>query len=283
MSVKKDPNGRRSVEVSVEVPGTPEEVWDAIATGPGISSWFVPTKVEERVGGIVASNFGPGMESQAVITEWSKPHRMAAESHGDLGTNGPPIATEWIVETRSGGKCVVKVVHSWFASNDDWDAQFEQFEQFEQGWPGFFRILKLYLEHFSGQNCVLMQLSATARAPKEAAWSTLLNAIGVSKLVEGQRIVSTEIAAPLAGIVEHVGPIAAPENTLIRVDQPAPGIANLFAMPMGEIVYLSVRFYLFGDKAPGVVAASEGSWQTWLNQKFPQAGTPSASCTNQDN
>jgi hypothetical protein len=32
MSVKKEPCGRRSVLVEVEVSGTPEEVWQAIAT-----------------------------------------------------------------------------------------------------------------------------------------------------------------------------------------------------------------------------------------------------------
>ena len=65
MSVKKEASGRRSVQVEVEVPGTPEEVWQAIATGPGISAWFVPTEVVERDGKPVAvkSNFGPGMES----------------------------------------------------------------------------------------------------------------------------------------------------------------------------------------------------------------------------
>jgi len=46
MSVKKEPSGRRSVQVETEVPGTPEEVWHAIATGPGVSSWFVPTEME---------------------------------------------------------------------------------------------------------------------------------------------------------------------------------------------------------------------------------------------
>ena len=51
MSVKKDPSGRRSVQVEIEVPGTPEEVWRAIATGPGVSSWFVPTKIEEGADG----------------------------------------------------------------------------------------------------------------------------------------------------------------------------------------------------------------------------------------
>ena len=117
MSVKKDASGRRSVQVEVEVPGTPEQVWQAIATGPGVSSWFVPTEVDERDGGKVVSHFGPGMDSIATTTAWEPPHRFAAESH-DLGPNAPPMATEWIVEARSGGVCVVRVVHSLFASTD---------------------------------------------------------------------------------------------------------------------------------------------------------------------
>ena len=40
MAVHKDDSGRRKVQVEVEVPGTPEEVWRAIATAEGISSWL---------------------------------------------------------------------------------------------------------------------------------------------------------------------------------------------------------------------------------------------------
>ena len=64
MSVKIDPSGRRSIQVEVEVPGTPEQVWEAIATGSGISSWFVPTEMEGRVGGIMTCHFAPGMDSK---------------------------------------------------------------------------------------------------------------------------------------------------------------------------------------------------------------------------
>lgn len=32
------PEATRSIELEIEVPGTPEQVWRAIATGPGISS-----------------------------------------------------------------------------------------------------------------------------------------------------------------------------------------------------------------------------------------------------
>src|SRR5881409_3913244 len=107
MSVKKEPSGRRSIQVEVEVPGSPEEVWQAIATGPGISSWFVPTEFEESDGRPVAvkMNFGPGMESRAAMTAWDPPRRFAAESSGWGGS--PPMATEWSVEARAGGVCLV--------------------------------------------------------------------------------------------------------------------------------------------------------------------------------
>jgi Protein of unknown function (DUF1579) len=50
MSVKREANRRSSVQVEVEVPGTPEEVRQAIGSGPGISSWFVPADFEKRDG-----------------------------------------------------------------------------------------------------------------------------------------------------------------------------------------------------------------------------------------
>ena len=79
MSVKIEESGRRSIQVEVEVPGAPEKVWQAIATGPGVSAWFVPTEIEEHEGGAIVSHFGPGMESRAKVTAWEPPHRFTAK------------------------------------------------------------------------------------------------------------------------------------------------------------------------------------------------------------
>jgi uncharacterized protein YndB with AHSA1/START domain len=166
MPVKKDASGRRSVEAEVEVPGTPEDVWQAIATGPGISSWFVPTRVEEREGGAIVCDFGPGMESHSAITAWEPPHRFAADSRDDMGPDDPTVGTEWIVEARSGGTCIVRVVHSWFTSSDAWD---DQFEGHTYGWLSFFRVLRLYLEQFRGQPGSPFQLMGVAPEPKSEA------------------------------------------------------------------------------------------------------------------
>jgi uncharacterized protein YndB with AHSA1/START domain len=264
MSVQKDASGYRSVQSEAEVPGTPEEVWQAIATGPGISSWFVPTQVEERAGGAVQSNFGPGMESAATITEWQPPLRFVAESQ-DLGPSAPPVATEWIVEARHGGTCTVRVVHRWFASTDDWDAQFEGHTH---GWQAFFRILRLYLRHFSGQPCTAFQLMGMAPEPSAEAWAVLASALGLSGAEAGQHVTSAAGAPALSGIVEGVGIPEYPE-LLIRLEQPAPGVAHLFPLPMGGAVYLPIRLYLYGEQAAAAVAEQEPQWQAWLAAILP--------------
>jgi uncharacterized protein YndB with AHSA1/START domain len=267
MSVKKDAAGRRWVEVEVEVPGTPEEVWEAIATGPGVSSWFVPTEVEMGEDGTptrVLSNFGPGMESVAKVTEWDPPRRFAADSE-DLGPGAPPIATEWIVEARSGGVCVVRVVHSLFTSSEEWD---DQVGSWESGWPGFFRILRLYLTHFRGQRGAAFQVMAMAPEPASEAWEALTTALGLAGAGVGERRSAPAGAPPLAGQVEVTGQNEHDLQLLLRTEEPAPGLAHLFAMPMGGQVFLSVRLYLYGDAAPAAVARAEPVWQEWLSTRF---------------
>src|SRR5262249_18584078 len=195
MSVKKDASGRRSVEAEVEVPGTPEEVWAAIATGRGVSAWFVPTTIEEREGGAITANFGPGMDSRSKITSWDPPHRFAADNPGGMGPGSPAMATEWTVEARSGGKCIVRVVHRWFADKDDWD---RQYEGVEKGWPAFFRILRLYLTHFRGLSGAAFQLMGLAPKPAPDAWASLTGALGLDRAAVGQGVRTGSGAPPMA-------------------------------------------------------------------------------------
>jgi uncharacterized protein YndB with AHSA1/START domain len=266
MSVKKEPSGRRSVEVSVEVPGTPEEVWQAIATGPGISSWFVPTAFEGE-GGVptaVKSNFGPGMEAVATVTSWDPPRQFTAESR-DPGSDAPPLATEWIIEARSGGTCIVRVVHSLFASTDDWD---NQLTSAEGGWPDFFRILRLYLTHFRGQVGPAFQVGGTTTGTPSEAWLKLTDGLGLRGMAVGQKMTASGPLA-LAGVAEYVGEPPYPEQLLMRLDQPGPGIAHLFAFDMGGVVYVSGRLYLYGDRAAAVAARDEPLWQAWMAERFP--------------
>ena len=69
---------------------------------------------------------------------------------------------------------------------------------------------------------------------------------------------------------------AYPEELLLRLDQPAPGVAHLFAMPMGGQVLLSVRLFLYGKQASAIAAQVEPAWQAWVNQHFSAPGAPGA-------
>lgn len=277
MPVNKDSSGRRSVQVEVEVPGTPEEVWQAIATGKGISSWFVPTTSEDDANGVpikITSNFGPGMESVSTVKDWNPPLSFSAESK-DLGPDAPVVATQWFVEARDGGVCVVRVVHSLFASTDDWDSQLEAWES---GWPDFFRLLGIYLAHFSGQPCSAVQLTGFAPAPRDAAWRALFEGLGLGTVTTGQRVQSSGAAPDMSGTIERRGEEAYPEEMLLRLDSPAPGIAHMFAMDMGEQVLVSIRIHLYGSTAADVGAREEPAWQAWLGKTFPGKQIPSDTC-----
>ena len=265
MSVKKEASGRRFVQVEVEVPGTPEEVWKAIATGPGISSWFVPAEFEERDGKPVAVklNFGPGMESSSVVTAWDPPRRFGAEAPGWM-PGSPVIADEWSVEARGGGICVVRIVHSLFAETDDWDSQLEGTES---GWPGFFRILKIYLTHFRGQSSAMMQWMAPAAGTEAEAWATLTAALGLKGVSVGQRLNASASVPGLSGVVEHVS--QSPYNALLRLDKPGPGTAALGAVNFGGQSMVTLNFYLYGDQAAGTVGRETPLWEAWVQERFP--------------
>jgi uncharacterized protein YndB with AHSA1/START domain len=261
MPVKKDASGRRSVQAEIEVPGTAEDVWEAIATGSGISSWFVPTEVDGRAGGATISHFGPGnsMDSLATITEWDPPRRFVAGT-----TEGPgPVATEWTVDARGDG-CIVRVVHSWSASTDEWDAQFEGHEK---GWAAFFRILRLYLTHFRGQPGSAFQLMGVSKKTASEAWGRLTDSLGLADAAPGRRVHSPAGAPPLAGTVERIGTAEHPE-LLLRLDQPAPGLAHFFALSVGGRIYLPIRLYLYGERGPDAVARDEPLWQAWVAKHF---------------
>src|SRR5262245_37700013 len=260
MPVKKGENGLRSVEAECEVPGSPEEVWRAIATGKGISSWFVPSTVEEREGGQAVMSFGPGMDSVSTIKTWNPPHGFIAESDEGPGK----VATEWIVQARAGGTCVVRVVHRWFASTDQWD---DQFEGHTYGWAAFFRILRLYLTHFTRQQCSAIQLSGFSQAPVPETWRTVMSGIAIDE--KARRAKSTAGTPDLAGTVENMGPESYPE-LLLRLDRPAPGIAHIFVMPVCGPIMVCVRFYLYGDRGAAAVADAQGEWSAWLAERFPQ-------------
>lgn len=272
MNVKQEANGRRSVQEEFEVAGTPEEVWQAIATGPGLSAWFVPAEFEQEGGRPVSLklNFGPGMQPSASITSWDPPRRYAGQNEGWGGS--PPIATEWIIEARAGGTCHVRIVHSLFASTAEWD---NQLEGARSGWAGFLAILRIYLKHFRGRGSALMQLTVPVSGGDAANWEVLTTALALKGMKVGQHWATPPGVSPLGGVVELL--TEDPYDALLRLDTPGPGIAALGSVtyPNGQGV-LAMNLYAYGDEAATIVAHQTPLWQAWLNELFAISSRGSA-------
>ena len=136
------------LEFSVEVPGTPEQVWQAIATAKGMSAWFTPTEIEEREGGPLHFTMGPDMGSEGQVTSWDPPRRLVYEEDwAALMGKDPdalsPLTSEFLVEAQSGGTCIVHVTSSGFGTGAAWESEF--WDEMGCGWMPFFDNLRLYL------------------------------------------------------------------------------------------------------------------------------------------
>ena len=270
MSVKKEANGRRSVEIEIEVPGTPEEVWQAIATGPGISSWLLPAEIEEQDGKPVALklNFGPGMETRSEVTAWDPPRMFATQADGFI-PDSPPIASEWSIEARAGGNCIVRIVQSLFASTDDWD---DQLGCDEVVFAAFLRTLQIYLRHFRGLRSTVMKWMVPAPGTEAEAWERLTTALGLKDVSVGQTYSAPVGVPPLSGVVEYVN--QSPYDILLRLDKPEPAVAAFGAVNCGGQIMVGLSVYLYGDQTAETAAHQTPLWDAWLQKHVSMPTEP---------
>ena len=182
------------------------------------------------------------------------------------GPGSPTVATEWIIEARAGGTCVVRVVHSLFASTDDWDSQLDGLEQ---GWPPIFRILRRYLETFKGMSCSAMQFVSFASDSETKAWEKLGGDLGLLEVAQGQKWSAPDGFPPMNGVVDTLGQGMHSSTVLLRLETPAPGTAYIGAFPFGGMAQVYMGIYLYGDNAKAVVDRDEPTWQRWMDERFP--------------
>lgn len=251
----------RVIDLSIEVPGTPEEVWRAIATGPGISSWFVPHEVEEHEGGHVTVDFGDVGSGTATVTAWEPPHRVVID-----GTDQPGgLAYEWLVEAApgtggDGGSCIVRLVNSGFGAGGEWD---DQFDGMAEGWRIFLENLRLHLTHFAGRPARAVIPTVMVDGPNREAWQRLCTALGVdADAAEGDTVRTGADAPPLAGRLAAVIDRPLAIARLLVLDEPAPGTAFLAVEGEGDQVAVSAYQYLREPSTDPAEATRR--WTAWL-------------------
>lgn len=256
-----EPNVPLRFELDVELPGTPEQVWDAMATAHGMSAWFMPTDMEEREGGALEFHMGEGMSSKGRVIRWEPPRRLVYEEPdwaalgGHEGAPVTPLVSEFVVEAQSGGSCVLRVVTSAYGTGADWENEF--FEDMAKYWAPSFDNLRLYLSEFAGQRATLLEAAADLAGPADRVLEAMRRALGGSEVGEPARV------RDLEGRVHRNDPF----GTVVRVAAPVEGYVRFMAIdtdPEGGTSNASVHGWLFSPNAAEYVERERDAWKTWL-------------------
>jgi uncharacterized protein YndB with AHSA1/START domain len=236
----------------IALDATPDEVWEAIATGPGIDAWFMGrNEVEPREGGTTSMTMG-GFTQNATVTAWEPGNRFAVR--GEEGPDGAVHAFEYLIEGREGGSTVLRFVHSGFMG-DDWEAEYEALQK---GWGMYLDKLAEYFTYFRGRTATPI-------------WAMVPPAEGEGDVTQRMQAALGLQGTPNAGDHVHL----TPEN-LSPIDGVVDYVKGDFlGVRTDDAMYRFIRGYNGGAVlghhlfAEGVDrAATEQAWQDWLTKVF---------------
>lgn len=257
----------RAIERTIEIDAPVEAVWKAIAEGDELAKWFaLDARVTPGVGGEVWLSW-PGMEGASPITVWEPGKRLQTQE-----THGPVVmSVDWHLEAK-GGKTVLRLVHSGFGADADWD---DQYDDTVRGWAVFFGNLKHYLERHRGAPVRQVMIPVPIATSLDEAWRRLCGPGGLGldapALAAGGRYAGTAATGDrLEGVVGLVLPPRAFAATvegwngaMLTADFQGCGPGRVqcwfviltYGLPEAEAEALRARFApvltaLFGEETP---------------------------------
>jgi uncharacterized protein YndB with AHSA1/START domain len=226
----------------LRVDATPEQVWQAIATGPGIDSWFMGHS-EIDSGMTVRTAFG-GYTPEHTISAWEPGERFA---YGSKDGDGRAIAYEFLIEGRDRGSTVLRVTASGFLPGDDWA---DEYEAMTRGNALFFSTLATYLNHFAGRTATPVTAFGQTITDWPSTRAKLMTAIGR----DGDRVRFTPAGLPpVDGVVYFEN-----EDTIgIRTEDAIYRFLRGFRGPV------MACHHLFTTDTD--TTTTEQAWEAWLN------------------
>jgi uncharacterized protein YndB with AHSA1/START domain len=245
------------ISEEITLDATPDQIWAAIATGPGIDSWFMGhTEVEPVEGGRTIFSMGD-FSGESTITAWEPGKRFAYR--GEPAPDGAFMAFEYLIEARDGGSSVVHFVHSGLLG-DDWEAEYDALRV---GDRMYLRKLGAYVAHFAGRTSKFdLMLFGPPAADKVSVRAAFADALGVSPDATGGE------PARL-----HVDGLPPTEGVIDFADRP-PFMGMRTADSMVMLIHgyqdaVVVNVHSFADDAPREQV--ERAWQGWLDRTFGPA------------
>jgi uncharacterized protein YndB with AHSA1/START domain len=238
------------VREEITLEATPEQIWQAIATGPGIDSWFMGrNEVEPRPGGRTRMSM-PGFTAEGTVTVWEPGKQFAYRS--DENPDGTFMAFEYLIEGRDGGSTVLRFVHSGLLG-DDWETEYDALRV---GDRMYLRKLAIYVKHFAGRTATYTLFAPGPRVADDAtAWSAFERAAGLTgTAAEGDRARITVDGLPADdGVVEIANH---PSFLAVRTG------SGLYMFIHGYQHMVVVEYQCFAEDVDG--QRIERAWQAWL-------------------
>jgi uncharacterized protein YndB with AHSA1/START domain len=237
----------------IELAGTPDQVWDAVATGPGLDSWFMGrNEVEPGEGGRTSLTMAGATET-ATVTGWEPGRRFAYRS--DPGEDGAFMAFEYLIEGRGQGTTVLRIALSGVLAGD-WETEFEAMQA---GGEMYQLSLAAYVAHFAGRTGVPVAAFRPGAGDPDQAWPVLLEALGIDALVPGAPVrLALEGLPPVDGVIEAA---RLPHWFGIRADDATFWFLHT-GPKRGNVIVAG--HHLFGDLSADPQGA-EAAWQGWLS------------------
>ena len=223
-----------------------ETVWEAIASGPGLSSWFMGATEVDPEKRVVRTTMGD-YAADSTIDAYEPGQHFSFR--GAESADGRFFAMEFLIEARSSGSTVLRIVSSGFLPGDDWESEFEAMQE---GGRLYLHTLVEYLTHFAGRPGIAVNASA-AFGELDRRWDAMKADLGViSALSIGDTVFLTPTGLP------------AIEGTVDFATADALGIRG------SDALYRFHRGYYASGVGHHFFAASDPSpltveWQRWMD------------------
>lgn len=229
---------------------TPEQVWEAIATGPGVDSWFMGrTRIEPAEGGTNSLDMtdAMGFVQKSTITAWEPGKRLAFREDSPDGTF---TAVEYLLEGRDGSGTSLRFVHNGILG-DDWDAEY--YEGMKAGDLVYLQQLATYLKYFPRHATRNLFLVGPAVPDNERVWSWFATTLSLTGEISPGAPVRLNVPGLPAtdGVVEFVRkPYAVCSRTPTGIHLLIKGYRDV----------LVVGYHGFSDDEGEI----ESAWRSWL-------------------
>ncbi|MET7749174.1 SRPBCC domain-containing protein [Micromonospora sp. NPDC005367] len=245
------------LQKDIELAATPDQVWEAIATGPGLDSWFMGrSEVEPREGGRSSLTMA-GHTEVATVIAWEPGKRFANRTVP--GPDSSFLAMEYLIEGRDQGSTVLRLVQSGVLG-DNWETEYEAMKA---GWDMYLGTLAAYLAHFPGRAGAPVAAFRPQAGTPDQVWTAVAGAFGIAgPMEEGRRVrLTVDGLLPIDGVVDLVG---LPTYVGVRTDDALYRFLHS-GTDRGNVLVLG--HHLYGDQDP---ARAEQAWQAWAD-KLPIA------------